>query len=270
LEARTALLPPEVAAVEPDAPREAAAEVAAVAAPVAQQEAAAVAVAVPVAQQAAAAVAVAVPVAQREAVAVAAAVAQQEAVAAAAAVPVAQQEAAAVAAAVPVAQQEAVAVAAEVPVAQQQAAVVAAAAMKLMVRPLVPWVETAEMAVVRLWIRAAAFSAPALEPQVVPAAKELAAADQRPAACHSRTAAVGRLILAAVAGLWFQGPPSALGREEPAKEKVAVGRLNPATAVRLWFRGPSSALGQQVAAKEKAAAVGLWSREVSFLLPIPE
>jgi hypothetical protein len=132
LEARTALLPPE-AVVEPDAqPEVVAAAVAAVAAePDAQPEAAV-------------AVAAAELDAQREA-----------AVAVAAAEPDAQPEAA-------------VAVAAVQPDAQPELAVAAAA--KLRVRPPVPWVEMEETAVVRFWIRAAVFSAPAREPQVVSAA----------------------------------------------------------------------------------------------------
>jgi DUF1365 family protein len=40
---------------------------------------------------------------------------------------------------------------------------------------------------------------------MVPAAQEQAAADSRPVACHLRTAAVVRLILAAAVRLWFRG-----------------------------------------------------------------
>jgi hypothetical protein len=69
----------------------------------------------------------------------------------------------------------------------QRAAVVVAASdvqREAVVAPV------AETAVVRLWIPALMFSALALEPAVVPAAKEQAAADRRPVACRLLTAAV--------------------------------------------------------------------------------
>ena len=125
-----------------------------------------------------------------------------------AAVPDARQEA--VVALVPDAQQEA-AEAAAAPGAQWEAA---EAAAKLRVRPLVHSVELAETAAVRLWIRAVVFSAPALEPPVVSAAKEQAAADRRPVACRLLTAAVVRQLQVAAVQLWFRGQSAwALGQE---------------------------------------------------------
>ena len=181
LEARTALLlaepaaRPEAAVAAPGAQQ---AAVAAAAEPAAQQAAVAVG-AEPAAQQAA--VVVAVPDAQPEAVVAVAPDAQPEAVVAVA--PDAQPEAVVVAVA-PDAQREAVVAV----VSDAQRAAVAVAASDVQREAVVAPV--AETAVVRLWIPALMFSALALEPAVVPAAKEQAAADRRPVACRLLTAAV--------------------------------------------------------------------------------
>jgi hypothetical protein len=150
-------------------------------------------------------------------------------VVAAAVEPDAQQEVVAVAE--PDAQQEVVAAAAEPdaqraavaePDAQQQA--VAAAVVQLGVRPLEFSVEFAATAVgpqrvacrllvaavVRLiraaadwlWFREELFSAPVLEEPAVSAAKEQEEVDPGPVACRLLAAAVDRLILVAVVGLW--------------------------------------------------------------------
>jgi hypothetical protein len=114
----------------------------------------------------------------------------------------ARPEAAVVVAAEPDAQPEAVAVVAAAPDAQPEAAVAAAAAAEPDAQPeavvvsaetdarpeapaveqpgerrMVPWVEMAQTAVVRLWNRAAVLSAAVLASQVVPVATEQTAVD---------------------------------------------------------------------------------------------
>jgi hypothetical protein len=175
LEARTVFLPPEVVTVvEPGARPEA---VAVVAAELDAQPEVAVAVAgaaEPDAQPEAPAVVAAEPDAQPEAAVVVAAEpdAQPEAVAAVvAAEPHAQPEAA-VAAAEPDAQPEAVVVSAETDARPEAPAVEQPGE-----RRMVPWVEMAQTAVVRLWNRAAVLSAAVLAPRVVPVATEQTAVD---------------------------------------------------------------------------------------------
>jgi hypothetical protein len=159
LEAHTAFQAPE-----PDAQREAA-----VAVERGAQRAAVVVEAEPGAPREAEAVAE--PDAQPEATAVAVPDARQEAV-------VVAPDAQLVAAAEPDAQQ---AVAAAAGAQQRAAAAVgrpAAVAMKSRVRPVAASVEPGETAAVRLWSRPVLFSAPALGPALVSAAKVQAAADR--------------------------------------------------------------------------------------------
>jgi hypothetical protein len=158
LEARTVFLPPEVVTVAEQGAR---------------PEAAAVVAAEPDAQPEAVAAVVAEPDAQPEAAVVAAEPdAQPGAVAAVVVEPDAQPEAAAVVAAEPDAQPEAVVASAETDARPEAPAVVQPGG-----RRMVPWVEMAQTAVVRLWNRAAVLSAAVLAPRVVPVATEQTAVD---------------------------------------------------------------------------------------------
>ena len=163
LEARTVFLPPEVVTVvEPGARPEA---VAVVAAELDAQPAVAVAAEPDAQPEAVAAVVAAEPHAQPEAAAVVAAE------------PDAQPEAvAAVVAAEPDAQPEAVVVSAETD-ARPEAPAVEPQVVQPGERRMVPWVEMAQTAVVRLWNRAAVLSAAVLASQVVPVATEQTAVD---------------------------------------------------------------------------------------------
>ena len=147
LEARTVFLPPEVVTVAEQGARPEVA-VAVVAEPDAQPEAAVVA-------------------AEPDA--------QPGAVAAVVVEPDAQPEAAAVVAAEPDAQPEAVVVV--VASAETDARPEAPAVVQPGGRRMVPWVEMAQTAVVRLWNRAAVLSAAVLAPRVVPVATEQTAVD---------------------------------------------------------------------------------------------